>query len=48
MPLCLGKEEDIVPVLKGIKPVPEDIHPRRRAILSELLSERGIEHEVGA
>jgi len=37
VPLCLGSEGDILPVLRGQKPVPVDIHPRRRVALLEIL-----------
>ena len=43
--LCLGSEAEIVPILKGDKPIPEDMHPRRRAILTEILAEKDREHE---
>lgn len=45
MPLCLGKESEIVPVLKGSKPIPEDMHLRRKAILEEILGTKEKENE---
>lgn len=36
-PLCLGREDDIVPILKGQKPLPADLHPRQRALLASIL-----------
>jgi hypothetical protein len=41
IPLCLGKEEDIVPVLKVQAQIPDDIHPRRRALLESILEVNG-------
>ena len=38
-PLCLGSEDDIVPILRGHKPIPDDIHPRRRALLESVIEE---------
>ena len=38
--LCLGKEGDILPILRGKAPIPEGIHPRRKAVLRGIL-ERG-------
>ncbi len=37
LPLCLGREDDIVPTLKGDAQIPEDMHPRRRALLESML-----------
>ncbi len=45
MPICLGRESEIVPILKGDKPIPEDVHPRRRAILVEILAAKEKENE---
>ena len=45
MPLCLGRKSEIVPILRDDKPIPEDIHPRRRAILEEILRAKEREHE---
>lgn len=36
-PICLGQEEEILAILKGDKPIPEDMQPRRRAVLEEIL-----------
>ena len=33
-PLCLGREDEIVPILRGYGQIPEDMHPRRRALIS--------------
>jgi hypothetical protein len=38
-PLCLGTASDVVPILKGNEPIPEEMHPRRKALL-ELILER--------
>lgn len=51
LPLCLGKEDDVIPILKGNEPIPEDIHPRRRAVLEKILEETqdgGIKTASGA
>ena len=45
VPLCLGKEEHIAPILKGDKPIPEGMHFRRRAAVEEILRE---EQSAGA
>lgn len=37
LPLCLGSEDEIVPVLKVQAQIPDDIHPRRRALLESIL-----------
>jgi len=37
LPLCLGREENIVPILKGEVQIPEDMHPRRKALLASIL-----------
>ena len=37
LPLCLGREDDIVPILKGHEQMPEDMHPRRGALLLSIL-----------
>ena len=39
LPLCLGREDDIVPILKGNRPIPEDMHPRQKALLVSILEE---------
>ncbi len=36
---CLGKEDDIAPTLEGNKAIPEEMHPRRRAVLELRLEE---------
>lgn len=36
-PICLGSESDILPVLKGKKPIPDDMCPRKRALLEQIL-----------
>ena len=33
LPLCLGREDDIVPVLKGEAQMPDDMDRRRRTLL---------------
>ncbi len=42
-PICLGQESDILGVLRGQVPIPEGMHPRRKAVLRGIL-ERG-QHE---
>jgi len=37
VPLCLGREEDVLPILKGRNEIPADMHPRRRALLESIL-----------
>lgn len=39
-PICLGREHDIVPILKGDMDIPECMHPRRRAVLELILGDR--------
>lgn len=39
-PLCLGREDDIVPVLKDDGQIPEGMHPRQRALLESILETR--------
>jgi len=41
LPLCLGREDDIVPILKGQKPIPDDMHPRRRFVPQQILEVNG-------
>jgi len=36
LPICLEKEDDVVPILTGHKQIPNDIHPRRRAVLESM------------
>jgi len=38
--VCLGKEAEILPVLKGDKPIPKDIQGSRRAVLESILEEK--------
>jgi hypothetical protein len=40
-PLCLGKDTEILPILKGDAPIPEDMHRRRRAVLELILGDNG-------
>lgn len=50
-PICLGREKDILPILKGERPVPQEMHPRRRAVLEKILEETqdgGIKTASGA
>lgn len=35
--LCLGKEAEVVPILKRDKPIPDNMHARRRAVLMQIL-----------
>ena len=46
----LGKEEDISLILKGKEPIPEDMDPRRRNLLIEILEDihGGIEDSTRA
>jgi len=37
LPLCLGREDDIVPILRGQRQIPDDMHQRRRALLESIL-----------
>jgi len=37
--ICLGKEEDIVPVLKGKANIPDSLSPRQRVVLSQILED---------
>jgi hypothetical protein len=39
-PLCLGMEAEIVPILKGNQPIPDHMHPRRKAILETIVKEK--------
>lgn len=51
IPLCLGREDDIVPILKGERPIPDDMHPRRRFTLQQILEVNGhgrVEGALGA
>ena len=36
-PLYLGREEEILAILRGEKAIPKDIHHRRRAVLNSIL-----------
>ena len=36
--LCLEQEDDIVPILKGYQPVPEDMQSRWRRVLLEIIA----------
>jgi len=36
LPLCLGREADIIPILEGQGAVPQEMHPRRRQVLLEV------------
>lgn len=47
-PLCRGREGDIMPILKGDKPIPGDMHPRRRAVLEKILKVIGHGRAKGA
>ena len=50
-PLCLGKEDEIVSILRGYKQIPDDMHPRRRALLASILEANeygGVEVTPGA
>jgi len=42
--ICLGKEEGIVPVLKGEKPIPEDYPPRQRIVLAQILQDTEVRY----
>ena len=51
VPLCLGREEDILPILKGRKDIPDNMHPRRKALLESILEVNkhgGVEVAPGA
>lgn len=37
VPVCLGKEEDIMPILRGEKPIPPDIHPTKEHAIRLIL-----------
>jgi hypothetical protein len=39
--ICLGREEDIIPVLKGQKTIPEDYPARQRIVLTHILEDMG-------
>ena len=50
-PICLGREEKVVPILRGEKPMPEDMPVRCRNIIRSLMEEitnGGVERTVGA
>jgi len=36
-PICLGREETILPVVRGEKAIPDDMHERRKAVLKSIL-----------
>jgi hypothetical protein len=42
MPIRLGRIEDILPVLQGKQKIPDDMHPRCRAVLESILEREGI------
>ena len=44
IPICLGMEEEVKPVLKGYSPIPDKMGPRHRTILARLLEA----HDNGA
>ena len=44
MPIRLGRAEDILPILQGKQRIPDDMHPRRRAVLESILEREGIGH----
>jgi len=47
----LGKKDDIVPILKGQRPVPDDMHPKRRFLLQQIPEANehgGVEANAGA
>lgn len=37
VPVCLGMEEEVMPVLKGLSPIPDKFGPRCKTILARLL-----------
>ena len=39
IPFCLGIEDDVVPIIKGKKPVPKNMAARRRNILLEVMQD---------
>jgi hypothetical protein len=42
--ICLGKEEDILPVLKGEKPIPDSATPSQRKVLAQILEDMEFRH----
>jgi len=40
--ICLGRVEDILPILQGKHKIPDDMHPRRRAVLESILEREGV------
>ena len=42
--ICLGREEEILPILQGKAKIPDDIHPKRRAVLESILEREGVSY----
>ena len=47
-PICLGRKDDIIPILKGEKPIPDDMSPRRIAVIKKILEVTEDERELDA
>ena len=39
--ICLGKSDEVKAILKGEKPIPDNMHTRRKAVLEQILRESG-------
>lgn len=46
VPICLGREDDIRAILKGDKPIPDDMSPRRIAVIKKILEVTGYGREL--
>lgn len=44
--ICLGRKDDIIPILKGEKPILEDMSPRQIAVLEKILEVNGHGREL--
>ena len=44
--ICLGRKDDIIPILKGEKPIPEDMSPRKVAVIKKILEVNGHGREL--
>jgi hypothetical protein len=42
--ICLGREENILPVLKGENPIPEDYPVKQRRVLAQILEDMEVRY----
>jgi len=42
--ICLGREEDVLPALKGEKPIPEDYPLKQRRVLAQILEDMEVRY----